>query len=335
MFAARSVGGPMQRRDFIRIFGSAALAWPLGAYAQQPKKIWRIGMLETIAAPLKTADYDAFIAGLEALGYAEARDFKIEYRSADGHPDRFPKLAQDLVSQNVDLITTRGTLAAFAAKNATKTIPVIMMAIGEPLLIVASLARPGGNITGLSAFVNDLMGKRTELLRDMLPGLSWVGALLNMSNRSQPPQWTEIQKTARANGIETQLFDVRSTTDLVTAIDDASKHKAGAVVVGIDTLTQSNHRLIIELAAKQRVPAIYPSREFVDAGGLISFGANYPDLYRRAATFVDKIFKGAKPSDLPVEQPTKFEMIVNLKSAKTIGLTVPPMLLARADEVIE
>jgi putative tryptophan/tyrosine transport system substrate-binding protein len=325
----------MQRRDFIRILGSAAVAWPLGAYAQQPKKIWRIGMLETIAAPLKTADYDAFLAGMESLGYAEARDFKIEYRSADGHPDRFPKLAQDLVSQNVDLITTRGTPAAFAAKNATKTIPVVMMAIGEPLLIVASLARPGGNVTGLSAFVNDLMGKRTEILRDMLPGLSWVGAILNMSNRSQPPQWTEIQKTARANGIETQLFDVRSTADLVTAIDDASKHKAGAVVVGIDTLTQSNQRLIIELAAKQRVPAIYPSREFVDAGGLISFGANYPDLYRRAATFVDKIFKGAKPSDLPVEQPTKFEMIVNLKSAKAIGLTVPPMLLARADEVIE
>jgi putative tryptophan/tyrosine transport system substrate-binding protein len=253
----------MQRRDFIRILGSAAVAWPLGAYAQQPKKIWRIGMLETIAAPLKTADYDAFLAGMESLGYAEARDFKIEYRSADGHPDRFPKLAQDLVSQNVDLITTRGTPAAFAAKNATKTIPVVMMAIGEPLLIVASLARPGGNVTGLSAFVNDLMGKRTEILRDMLPGLSWVGAILNMSNRSQPPQWTEIQKTARANGIETQLFDVRSTADLVTAIDDASKHKAGAVVVGIDTLTQSNQRLIIELAAKQRVPAIYPSREFV------------------------------------------------------------------------
>jgi putative ABC transport system substrate-binding protein len=323
----------MQRRQFIQIIAGAAAAWPLNAYAQQPKKIWRIGMLETVAAALKTADYEAFLAGMESLGYVDGRDFKIEYRSVDGHPDRF--LAQELVSQNVDLITTRGTPAAFAAKNATKTIPVVMAAIGEPLLVVASLSRPGGNITGLSAFVNDLMGKRTELLRDMLPGLSWVGALLNMSNRSQPPQWTEIQNTARTNGVETQLFDVRSAADLATAIDDASKHKTGAIVVGIDTLTQSNQRIIIELAAKHRVPAIYPSREFVDAGGLISFGVNYPDLYRRTAIFVDKIFKGAKPSDLPVEQPTKFELVVNLKTARAIGLTVPPMLLARADEVIE
>jgi ABC-type uncharacterized transport system substrate-binding protein len=325
----------MQRRQFIGIIAGAAAAWPVGVYAQQPKKIWRIGMLETVAAALKTADYEAFLAGMESLGYVEGRDFKIEYRSADGHPDRFPKLAQELVSQSVDLITTRGTPAAFAAKNSTKTIPVVMAAIGEPLLVVASIARPGGNITGLSAFVNDLMGKRTELLRDMLPGLSWVGALLNMSNRSQPPQWTEIQNTARTNGVETQLFDVRSAADLATAIDDASKHKTGAIVVGIDTLTQSNQRIIIELAAKHRVPAIYPSREFVDAGGLISFGVNYPDLYRRAAIFVDKIFKGAKPSELPVEQPTKFELVVNLKTAKAIGLTVPPMLLARADDVIE
>ena len=325
----------MRRRDFITFLIGAAATWPLRVQAQQPNKVWRIGMLETVAAPLKAADFDAFSSGLEALGYLEGRDFKIDYRSVDGHPDRFPKLAQDLVSQNVDLITTRGTPAAFAAKNATKTIPVVMVAIGEPLLVVASLARPGGNITGLSAFVNDLMGKRTELLRDMLPGLSWIGAILNMSNGSQPPQWTEIQKTTRANGIESQLFDVRSAADLVGAIDDAGKHKTGAIIVGIDTLTQSNHELIIELAAKHRVPAIYPSREFVDAGGLISFGVNYPDLYRRAATFVDKIFKGARPNDLPVEQPTKFELIVNLKSAKAIGLTVPPMLLARVDEVIE
>ena len=324
----------MTRRRFISLLGGA-VAWPLGARAQQPNKVWRIGMLETVAAPLKAADFDAFRSGLEALGYLDGRDFKIDYRSVDGHPDRFPKLAQELVNQKVDLITTRGTPAAFAARDATKTIPVVMVAIGEPLLVVASLARPGANITGLSAFVNDLMGKRAELLRDMIPGLSWVGALLNMSNRSQPPQWTEIQKTARTSGVEAQLFDVRSAADLATAIDDAGKRKTGALIVGIDTLTQSNQRLIIELAAKHRVPAIYLSREFVDAGGLISFGVNYPDLYRRAATFVDKIFKSAKPSDLPVEQPTKFELVAHLKTAKAIGLTMPPMLLARADEVIE
>jgi len=187
-------GVTMRRREIIGLLGAALAACPIAAFAQQPKKIWRIGMLETIAAPLKTADYDAFLVGMEALGYAEARDFKIEYRSADGHPDRFPKLAQDLVSQNVDLITTRGTPAAFAAKNATKTIPVVMVAIGEPLLVVEGLARPGGNITGLSAFVTDLMGKRTELLRDMLPGLSWVGAILNMSNGSQPPNGPRFKR---------------------------------------------------------------------------------------------------------------------------------------------
>jgi ABC-type uncharacterized transport system substrate-binding protein len=214
-------------------------------------------------------------------------------------PIAFRTLRRELVSQNVDLITTRGTPAAFAAKNATKTIPVVMAAIGEPLLVVASLSRPGGNITCLSAFVNDLMGKRTELLRDMLPGLSWVGAPLNMSNRSQPPQWTEIQNTARTNGVEAQLFDVRSAADLATAIDDASKHKTGAIVVGIDTLTQSNQRIIIELAAKHRVPAIYPSREFVDAGGLISFGVNYPDLYRRTAISLIKFSKAQSPATCP------------------------------------
>jgi putative tryptophan/tyrosine transport system substrate-binding protein len=258
----------MKRREFIRLLGTVAAAWPLAARAQQPNKVWRIGMLETVAAPLKAAEFEAFRSGLEGLGYVEPRDVKIEYRSADDHPDRFTTLAQELINLKVDLITTRGTPAAFAAKNATKTIPVVMVAIGEPLLVVASLARPGGNITGLSAFVNDLMGKRAELLRDMLPGLSWVGALLNMSNRSQPPQWTEIQKTARTSGIETQLFDVRSAADLVTAIDDAGKRKTGALIVGIDTLTQANQRIIVELAAKYRVPAIYPSREFVDAGGL-------------------------------------------------------------------
>ena len=325
----------VRRREFITLLTGAVATWPLGVRAQQPNKVWRIGMLETVAAPLKAADFDAFRSGLEILGYLEGRDYKIDYRSVDGHPDRFPKFARELVNQKVDLITTRGTPAAFAAREATKTIPVVMVAIAEPLLVVVSLARPGGNITGLSAIVTDLMGKRAELLRDMLPGLSWVGALLNMSNGSQPPQWTEIQKTARTNGIEAQLFDVRSAADLVTAIDDAGKRNTGAVIVGIDTLTQANQRIIVELAAKHRVPAIYSSREFVDAGGLISFGVNYPDLYRRAATFVDKIFKGAKPSDIPVEQPTKFELVVNLQTAKAIGLTVPPMLLARADEVIE
>jgi putative ABC transport system substrate-binding protein len=326
----------MQRRKFITLLGSAvAIAFPLPLLAQQAGRTVRVGMLETVSATLKPDDLAAFQEGLRALGYVEGQNLRIEYRSADGRPERFPQLAQELVGLNVDVITTRGTPAAFAARNATSTIPIVMAAIGEPLLVVASLARPVGNITGLSAFVTDLMAKRLELLRDMVPGLSRVGALLNMSNASQPSQLTEVDNTARTIGIQSQLFDVRKAADLASAFENASKQQIGAFVVGIDALTQENKKLIIELAEKHRLPAIYPSREFVDVGGLITYGVNYPDLYRRAATFVDKILKGSKPGGLPVEQPTKFELVINLKAAKALRLEIPPSLLARADEVIE
>jgi putative ABC transport system substrate-binding protein len=324
----------MKRREFITLLGGA-VAGPLTARAQQAGITARVGMLETVSAVLKPDDLAAFQQGLRALGYVEGQNLRIEYRSADGRPERFPELARELVGLNVDVIITRGTPAAFAARNATSTIPIVMAAIGEPLLVVASLARPVGNITGLSAFVTDLMAKRVELLRDMVPGLSRVGALLNMSNASQPSQWTEVDNTARTIGIQSQLFDVRKAADLAPMFENASRQKIGAFVIGIDAVTQANQKVIIELAAKHRLPAIYPSREFVDAGGLITYGVNYPDLYRRAATFVDKILKGTKPSELPVEQPTKFEMIVNLKTAKLLGLTLPPAILLRADDVIE
>jgi putative tryptophan/tyrosine transport system substrate-binding protein len=325
----------MKRREFITLLGGAAAIWPLAARAQQAGRTLRVGMLETVSAALKPDDLAAFQQGLRALGYVEGQNLIIEYRSADGGPERFPELAQELLGLNVDVITTRGTPAAFAARNATSTIPIVMAAIGDPFLVVASLAHPGGNITGLSAFVTDLMAKRVELLRDMVPGLSRVGALLNMSNASQPSQWTEIDNTARTIGIQSQLFDVRKAADLAPAFENASGQQIGAFIVNIDALTQENQKLIIELAAKHRLPAIYPSREFVDVGGLITYGVNYPDLYRRAATFVNKILKGTKPGDLPVEQPTKFEMVVNLKTAKALGLVLPPAILLRADEVIE
>jgi putative ABC transport system substrate-binding protein len=325
----------MRRREFITLLGGAAATWPLAARAQQAGRTLRVGMLETVSSALKPDDLAAFQQGLRALGYVEGQNLIIEYRSADGRPERFPELAQELLGLNVDVITTRGTPAAFAARNATSTIPIVMAAIGDPFLVVASLAHPGGNITGLSAFVTDLMAKRVELLRDMVPGLSRVGALLNMSNASQPSQWTEIDNTARTIGIQPQLFDVRKAADLAPAFENASGQQIGAFIVNIDALTQENQKLIIELAAKHRLPAIYPSREFVDAGGLITYGVNYPDLYRRAATFVNKILKGTKPGDLPVEQPTKFEMVVNLKTAKALGLVLPPAILLRADEVIE
>jgi putative tryptophan/tyrosine transport system substrate-binding protein len=322
----------MRRREFITLIGGAA-AWPLSARAQE--RIRRIGVLETTDERVKPDDIGALRKGLRELGYVEGKNLTIDYRSADGRPERFPALAAELMALNVDLIVTRGTPAALAARDATKTIPVVMAAIGEPLLVVASLARPGGNITGFSSFVTDLMAKRVDLLKEIVPGLTRVAAVLNMSNGSQPEQWTQIQASARVVGVEAKLFDVRMTADFGPAFDDAGKQRGTAVIVGIDTLTQANQQLIIDLAIKLQLPVIYASREFVDAGGFLTYGVNYPDLYRRSATMIDKIFRGAKSADLPVEQPTKFEMVINQKTAKAIGLPIPQGILLRADEVIE
>jgi putative ABC transport system substrate-binding protein len=283
----------------------------------------------------KPADIRAFRQGLAELGYAEGKNLIIDYRSADGRPERFPALAAELVSRKVDLIVTRGTPAAIAAKEATSTIPVVMAAIADPLLVVRSLARRGGNITGFSSFLSDLASKHVELVKEMVPGLTRVGALFNMSNAAEPAQWKEMREATAVVGIEAQLLDVRTPADIVSAFDDARKQSINALIVQIDTLTQSNQQLIIELATKHRLPAIFGSREFVDAGGLMSYGVHYPDLYRRAATHVHKIFNGAKPADLPVEQPTRFELVVNLRTARALNLTVPLSILLRADEVIE
>jgi putative ABC transport system substrate-binding protein len=235
----------------------------------------------------------------------------------------------------VDLIVTRGTPAALAAKNATGTIPVVMTGVSDPVGqgVVASLARPGGNVTGLNTLISELFGKRVGLLKELVPGATRVAVLFNMGNPSSPPAWKEVETAARSLGIQPQLFDVRKAEDLGPAFESAIRQRADALVVGQDTLTQANQRLIVELAAKHRLPAIYASMEF--AGGLVIYGVNYPDHYRRAATFADKIFKGAKPADLPIEQPTKFELVINTKTAKALGLTIPPLLLLRADQVIQ
>jgi putative ABC transport system substrate-binding protein len=315
----------------------ALLATPPAADAQQAGKIYRIGVLETISATLNVANLDALRQGLRELGYVEGQNVMIEYRSADGRAERFPDLATELVRLKVDLIVTRGTPAARAAKNATGTIPVVMAAIGEPLGtgVVASLARPGGNVTGFSAFVTELEGKRLELLREMVPRIARIAALFNMSNPFFRPVWKELEASARSQGLQAQLLDVRDPRDIGRAFDTAIKQRVDALSVGIDAVTQANPRLIADLAAKHRLPAIYPSREFVDAGGLISYGVSYPDLYRRAATFVDKIFKGATPGNLPVEQPTRFELVINLKTAKALDLTIPPSVQLRTDHVVE
>jgi putative ABC transport system substrate-binding protein len=325
----------MRRREFIALLGGAA-AWPLMARAQGAR-VYRIGIMETVPADRNVANLDALRRGLREHGYVEGQNLDLEYRSADGRGDRFQELADELVRLGVDLIVTRGTPAAKAAKAASATVPVVMAAIGEPLEmgVVASLARPGGNVTGLSTFVTELAGKRVELLKEAFPSISRVAFLQNMGNPASPPQWEATEGAARALGLSAELIDVRSERDFATAFAALGGRKADALSVGIDALTQANAQTIVALAAKSKLPTAYPAREFVEVGGLLSYGPNYPDLYLRAAGLIDKIIKGAKPGDLPIEEPTKFELVINLKTAKALGLDVSPSLIARADEVIE
>jgi putative ABC transport system substrate-binding protein len=328
----------VKRREFITLLGGAAAAWPLRAGAQQAGKVYRIGVLEMTSATLNVANVYALRAGLRQLGYFEGQNLVIEYRSADGRDDRFPGLARELLALKVDVIVTRGTPAAKAAKNATSTVPVVMAASGDPLGtgLVTSLSRPGGNITGLSAIVGELAPKRLELIREIVPGLARIAVLANTSNDAVRRDWARIETAARSLGVQAQLLDLRNSDALGPTFDAAgAARRAGALVVVIDAITLANRQRIVDLAMKYRLPGIYSSREFVDIGGLISYGVSYPDLYRRAATYVDKILKGAKPADLPVEQPTKFEMVINLKTANAISLDIAPTMLTRADEVIE
>ena len=324
----------MDRRTFIGTIAGGLLFAPLAARAQQVAKVYRIGILETIPAAQNAANLDALCKGLRDLGYVEGRNLVIEYRSADGHPERFPDLASELVRLKVDLIVTRGTPAASAAKNATETIPVVMATMGDPRAIVASFARPGGNITGVTTFSTELTAKRIELLKELVPNLSRVALLHNMGNPAVPPEWEETKTAARSLGLQAELFDVRSQGDLGRAFELAVRQHVDALVIGADGLTQLHKQTIVDLVSRNRLPAVYPAREFVEAGGLIAYAVNYPDLYYRFASFADKIFKGAKPGELPVEQPTKFELVINLKTAKALGLTIPQSVLLRANELI-
>jgi putative ABC transport system substrate-binding protein len=325
----------VDRRAFLGSVAGAVLAAARVAEAQRPRKLYRIGMIERTSSVINAANVNSFRQGLRELGLVEGESFVIEYRSADGRDDRFPGLATDLVRQKVDLILTRGTPAALAAQNATGTIPVVILGVGDPVGqgLVASLARPGSNITGLSAAVTEIYPKRVQLLRELVPRAARIAALFNMSNPALPPQWKEIEMATRSLGIEPHLLDVRTPEDLGPALDAATKQRIDALIVGLDTLTQANQRSIVDLVAKHRLPAIYASTEF--AGSLVVYGVNYPEMYRHAAGFAHKIFKGANPADLPVEEPTNFELVINLKTAKALGLTIPRSLLLRADQVIE
>lgn len=312
----------------------SAVAHPLRA--QQPK-VYRVGFLESAPMAANEGNLAAFRKGLAELGFVEGRNLLIEYRSAEGRTERFPELATELVRMKIDVFVIRGTQAAQAAKNASARIPIVAAAVGDPVAsgLVKSLSRPGGNFTGLNSFASEIWGKRVQLLRQALPLVTRIGRLDNPDNPLVPPLAAEINGAARSLGAETRLFELRRREDLESVFDAALTWRAGALLVGIDAVAQAHRKSIVELAAKHRLPAMYASREFVEAGGLMSYGVSYSGLYYRAANFVGRILKGAKPGDLPIEQPTKLELVINRKTAKVLGIRIPLELIGRADEVID
>jgi putative ABC transport system substrate-binding protein len=328
----------MKRRAFLAGTGAALLASPLAAEAQ-PRKVPRVGYLSpgSSSDPGRQRRFEAFRQGLRELGYVEGQDIVIESRWAEGKYERYPALAADLVRLKVDVIVAVGGRASQDAQQATRTIPIVMSVTIDPLGtgLVASLARPGGNVTGLSLMASEVVGKQLELLKEVVPKVSRVALLWNPANPGSAPQLREAEASARVLGVRLQTLEARVPQEIDSAFAAMTKERAGALVVLTDAIFMNQRRQIAELAAERRLPAVYGVREHAEAGGLIVYSANFLDLERRAATYVDKILKGAKPSDLPVEQSTKFELVINLKTAKTLGLTIPRSLLQRADEVIQ
>jgi len=326
----------MKRREFITLLGGAAAGWPHFARAQQPKSP-TIGYFGASVAAAERSRTDAFVQRLSELGWIEGQTVTIEYRWGESRTERFPEIAAELVQLRVDIILATSTAAALACKQATAVIPIVFPLTGDPLGtgLVASLARPGGNVTGLSNQAADLAGKRLEILREVAPGLRRLAILANAEYPGRTSEIADIQTAAHRLGLNVAAFDIRRSEDFAPVFDTMRKDGAEALYVVGDTLMNSNRVCISTLAMNARLPTIYVAREYVEAGGLISYGANIPHLFRRAAELVDKILRGAKPGDIPVEQPTKFELFINLKTAKALGLEVPPMLLGLADEVIE
>jgi ABC-type uncharacterized transport system substrate-binding protein len=324
----------MKRREFITLLGCAA-TWSLAGAAQTSSKIARVGVVNGGTPAASGHIFEAFRQGLRQLGYVEGQTIALEVRWAEGRYERLPELVAELVRLKVDVLVVGNSPAALAAKNATRTIPIVMFA-GDPvgLGLVASLARPGGNLTGLSYFNVELNSKRLELIKQLVPGLTRVAVLRNPTVAIHATFWQETAAAAEKLGVALQPIQVRGPEDFDAAFA-AARDNAQALLAFDDAMTIAYRSRVVALAASSRLPAMYGFREFPDDGGLMSYGPNFVILFQRAATFVDKVLKGAKPADLPVEQPTKFELVINTKAAKALGLTVPPSLLARADEVIE
>jgi len=325
----------MMRREFIALLGGAA-AWPVAARAQQPGKLRTIGFLGQSTRSAASEWVAAFVQRLRELGWMEGRTITIEYRWSEGRAERFAQIAAEFVRLKVDVILTSGTPEVLAAKQATSVIPIVFATAGDPVGngLIASLARPGGNVTGMSLQSNDTAGKRVELLREVVPSLRRLAILANVGNPFSVLELGEAQAAARALGLEVDTLEIRRPEDIAPAFE-ALKGRAQALYVCTDGLVNANRIRINTLALSVRLPTMHGYRDYVEAGGLMSYGANLPDLFRRSADYVDKILRGAKPGDIPVEQPTKFDLVVNLTTAKALGLDVPSSLLARADEVIE
>ncbi|MBI4587668.1 MAG: ABC transporter substrate-binding protein [Candidatus Rokubacteria bacterium] len=327
----------MRLRTVRLIVGFAFGLLPLAADAQQAGRVYRIGVLSGVPPAALSSRVEAFRQGLLERGWMEGKTIALEYRHVGGQPDRFPAQAADLVRLKVDVIVTTGPAAAVAAKKATSTIPIVMATGGDVVGagLVASLARPGGNITGLTAISPELSAKRLELLKEAFPGVSRVAVLWNPADPGAALSFRETEIAARALGVQLQSLEVRGPNDFDRAFSAITEKRADALLVVRSPVTNVHQTRIVDFAAKSRLPAMYSRTGSAEAGGLMFYGTDDHDLYRRAATYVDKILKGAKPADLPVEQPTKFELVINLKTAKALGLTIPQSILLRADKVIE
>jgi ABC-type uncharacterized transport system substrate-binding protein len=338
-----TLGQPMQcdqwkRRDFITLLGGAAAAWPLAAHAQSPKNIPRLCFLTFDPGTLQSNRFDAFFQGLRDLGYANGRSIAIDYLSVEGNGERFPALAAECLRLKADIIAVSTTPGARAAMAATRTIPIVMIGLGDPVRtgLVNSLAQPGGNVTGLSLMVPEVAAKRLGLLMEAVPGISRVLVLTYLADPIAPLQVKALEDAARSIGVTLQVHDIRTADDIPAAFDTAAGEHAEALLTTSESIFVAERARVAELAARYKLPAMYSfSTPVVDSGGLMAYDVSYPDLIRRAARYVDRILKGTKASDLPVEQPSKFEFSINLKTAKTLGLAIPPGVLAIADKVIE
>jgi putative ABC transport system substrate-binding protein len=323
----------IKRRAFITLLGGAAAAWPLAARAQRPAKVPRIGYLSAGSPPAN----QAFWQGMRELGYVESRNIVVEYGWAEGKPDRLPELTADLIRLKVEAIFAFGTQAALAAKNVATTTPVIFHTHADPVEagFAASLARPGGILTGLTLMAPQLAGKRLALLKEAVPAASSVAVLVNTVNPGMQSTLRHLEAAARFLEVKLQMLEARTPDEVESTLGSMVSGRASALYATLDPLFLERQTRIVEFAAKERLPALYDVKPFVEAGGLMSYGPNFADSFRRVASFLDKILKGGKPADLPVEQPTEFDLVVNLKTAKALALELPPTLLARADEVIE